>query len=405
MVFIDTNDKNLMRQLRISAREHKRRARRIRATPGASRSPVRGSWTRPRPLKNGHERPLPFSIAAFRVPAMLENLSPDVKTRRSDHATTLRQATFQVLEAADEGDALSRAVDIVLIVLICASVVAVILESIPSVEQVYGPALYSFEIFTIFVFSVEYVLRVWSAVERHVDSDAGPLLSRLRFMLSFQAIVDLLAILPFYLIAFGLFGNVDMRFLRAVRLLRVLKLTRYFAALNLLIIAIKENGNALAAAFLILVTVMLLAASGMYYFERESQPEDFGSIPAAMWWAFVTLTTVGYGDVTPITVGGKIFGALITVVGIGMVALPTSILASGYSQQLKLSTDAYREKATAALDDGVLTADEIRDLEALRIDLGLGKHTASQILDSRKVDAALAAELRRARCPNCDAYL
>ena len=120
--------------------------------------------------------------------------------------------------------------------------------------------------------------------------------------------------------------------------------------MNMVFITFRENGRALSAAFLILLTVMLLAASGMYYFERESQPVDFGSIPAAMWWAFATLTTVGYGDVTPITVGGKIFGALITVVGIGMVALPTSILASGYTQQLKVSTAVYEGKAAERMD-------------------------------------------------------
>jgi voltage-gated potassium channel len=127
----------------------------------------------------------------------------------------------------------------------------------------------------------------------------------------------------------------------------------------------------------------------MYYFEREAQPVDFGSIPAAMWWAFATLTTVGYGDVTPITAGGKVFGALITVVGIGMVALPTSILASGYSQQLRISTSLYQDKADAALDDGVLSDEEIRDLETLRLDLGLAKHTASQILDEGLIRRAL----------------
>ena len=147
--------------------------------------------------------------------------------------------------------------------------------------------------------------------------------------------------------------------------------------------------------------IMLLAASGMYYFERVSQPEDFGSIPASMWWAFATLTTVGYGDVTPITVGGKVFGALITVVGIGMVALPTSILASGYSHQLKLSASRYRDAADKALDDGVLTDDEKRDLEELRLDLGLGEHTASQILDEGAVRAALHGHGRAARCPHC----
>jgi voltage-gated potassium channel len=204
------------------------------------------------------------------------------------------------------------------------------------------------------------------------------------------------------MLAFGIMGGVDMRFLRAVRLLRVLKLTRYFAALNMLLVAVKENSRALGASFLILVTIMLLASSGMYYFERQSQPVDFGSIPAAMWWAFATLTTVGYGDVTPITVGGKIFGALITVVAIGLVALPTSILASGYSQQLKLSSDTYRRKADEALDDGILSDEELRELEALRVDLGLGKHTASQILDKGAVRAALQGNEIRTRCPHCD---
>ncbi len=336
---------------------------------------------------------------------MLQNPSVDAEPKGATGEATLREQTFRILETAQDHDGLSRAVDISLIALICASVIAVILESIPAIEQNYGASLYWFEVVTICVFSVEYMLRVWSSVEHSAAAAKRPVLHRLRYVLSFQAIVDLLAILPFYLIAFGVFGGLDMRFLRAVRLLRVLKLTRYFAAMNLLFIAVRENSRALAAAFLILVTVMLLAASGMYYFERDSQPKDFGSIPAAMWWAFATLTTVGYGDVTPITVGGKIFGALITVVGIGMVALPTSILASGYSQQLKLSTDAYRSRAAEALDDGILSDEEIRDLESLRIDLGLSKHTASQILDAGRVRAALEGGHRQPLCPTCSAPL
>ena len=336
---------------------------------------------------------------------MLEDASTSAKPRLSSRTPTLRRTVFRLMDTATENDTASRVVDVCLIVLIAASVSAVILESIPAVEQAFSAELYWFEVFTIAVFSVEYVLRVWSCVEDSSRSGKGPLRHRLRFVFSFHAIVDLLAILPFYLLTFGLFGNVDMRFLRSVRLLRVLKLTRYFAALNMLIIAVRENGRALAASFLILVTIMLLAASGMYYFERVSQPVDFGSIPAAMWWAFATLTTVGYGDVTPITVGGKIFGALITVVGIGMVALPTSILASGYSQQLKVNTAKYRDRADEALDDGVLSEDELEDLEELRLELGLGKYTASQILDEGVVRAALQVDAKRNRCPHCDELL
>ncbi len=328
--------------------------------------------------------------------------SVSTTTKPSVPPQTLRQHVYRILETSQGNSGLSKTVDVFLIALIAGSVLAVILESMPFMESRYYEVFAIFEVFTVAVFTVEYLLRTWSSVEGEQEANRTPFYARLQYMTSFHAIIDLIAILPFYLLAFGLTGSVDMRFLRAVRLLRVLKLTRYSAAMNMVFITFRENGRALSAAFLILLTVMLLAASGMYYFERESQPDDFGSIPAAMWWAFATLTTVGYGDVTPVTVGGKIFGALITVVGIGMVALPTSILASGYTQQLQVSTAVYEGKAAEALDDGVLTEDEIDDLEALRVDLGLGKHTASQILDEGRVRLAIS---QQKVCPHCKQVL
>jgi len=306
-----------------------------------------------------------------------------------------------MLENASDNDRSSRVVDVLLICLISLSVLAVILESMPGFEARHADGLALFEALTVAVFSVEYLLRVWSSVERTDFGAQHPVRARLRHIFSFYAIIDLVAILPFYVLMFYSFHAIDMRFLRAVRLLRVLKLTRYSAAMNMLLTTIRENSRALMAAFLILLTVMLLAASGMYYFERQSQPQDFGSIPAAMWWSFATLTTVGYGDVTPITVGGKIFGALITVVGIGMVALPTSILASGYSRQLKLNAAIYEGEADIALDDGIITDDEYRGLESLRVDLGLSEHTASQILDARRVQSALRHAATANTCPAC----
>ena len=183
-------------------------------------------------------------------------------------APTLRRNVFRFLETARDDDKFSKAIDIALIVLISLSVVAVVLESVPEIEARFSAQLYWFEVFTVSIFTVEYLLRVWSSVERHEVKPRSAFLSRLRFMVSFHAIIDLLAILPFYLLTFGLFGGMDMRFLRAFRLLRVLKLTRYSSALNMLILTINENLKALAAAFLILLTVMLLAASGMYYFDR-----------------------------------------------------------------------------------------------------------------------------------------
>ncbi|MGB5245493.1 MAG: ion transporter [Woeseia sp.] len=313
-----------------------------------------------------------------------------------------RHRAYELLERAGSGDRGSFYVDAVLILLITLSVTAVILESVDSLEVRFHRYFFWFEIFTVTVFTAEYVLRIWCSVEAPdlSEDQSGLHFPRLRYIVSPSAIIDLLAILPFYLLAAGLLGGGDMRFLRAVRLLRVLKLTRYSAAFDTLIKAFSENARSFVAALFILVIVMLLAATGMYYFEREAQPEEFASIPAAMWWAFATLTTVGYGDVTPITVGGKIFGAMITVIGVGMVALPTGILASAYTEQLRVRSDEYRAESKRAWEDGVIDETEASDLERLRKNLGLGRNTASQILNSEMVMAALKSEQEHA-CPHC----
>jgi len=286
---------------------------------------------------------------------VFKNFSGSSAQNNPESRRRLRANVYLILETAKHDNLTSRAADIFLITLIATNVIAVVLESLPEIAAVHGPAFHWFDRFTILVFSLEYLLRLWSIVERDPKSQQPAIAVRLRYVFSFHAVVDLLAIAPFYLATAGLLNGFDTRFLRAIRLLRILKLSRYSSALNMLILTIKDNGRALAAAFIILLIVMLMAASGMYYFERNSQPHEFGSIPAAMWWAFSTLTTVGYGDVTPITVGGKIFGALVTVVGLGMVALPTGILASAYNQQLRLRTGTFRERVSAALDDGYLS--------------------------------------------------
>ena len=317
----------------------------------------------------------------------------------------LRRRTFQVLERAENGDRLSQIADGFLIALIVLSAVAIILESIDAVYANHESWFFWFESFTVGVFTLEYGLRLWSCVEdasKGTSAQSHPMRYRLRYACSGAALIDLIAIAPFYLILLGS-GGIDMRFLRMFRLLRVLKLTRYSAALNILLQALRENARSLAAAFFILLMVMLVAATGMYHFEREAQPQAFSSIPAAMWWAFATLTTVGYGDITPITAQGRIFGALITVLGLGMVALPTGILASAYTEQLRRRSERYRRRAELALEDGMLSELEVEELEALRKALGLDKEVAEEILNFR-----IAHRLRShasASCPHCGGTL
>ena len=314
-----------------------------------------------------------------------------------------RRRIYEILETASKGDIVSRVVDIILVTLILLSVLAIVLESVQAINKKYYVLFYWFEVFSVSVFTIEYVLRIWSSVESpdNLAGNNSKLKARIKHIFTFSALIDLLAILPFYFVMFGLFSNVDMRFLRAFRLLRVLKLTRYSAAFDILIKVFKENIRAFGAAFFVLLVVMLLAATGMYYFERDSQPIAFGSILASMWWAFATLTTVGYGDVTPITVGGKVFGALITVLGVGMVALPTAILASAFSEQLHIRSNKYANQADQAYEDGVLTEQEKEDLELLREELGLGKDTAEQILNNEKQRLKNKSSHSEYSCPHC----
>ena len=312
-----------------------------------------------------------------------------------------RRRIYELLETSRDSDRASRLVDIVLIALIVISVAAVILESIPTIETAYAEIFYWLEVVTVAIFSIEYLLRLWSSVEE-TEND-GSILARLRirvrYVFSLSAMIDLLAILPFYLVLFSPSGGLDMRFLRCVRLLRVLKLTRYSNAFDMLATTFRDNIRSLAAAFFVLFIVLLLAATGMYYFERHAQPIAFRSIPDAMWWAVSTLTTVGYGDVTPITVGGKVFGALITIVGVGMVALPTGILASGYSLQSSLHSQRYQREANRALLDGTVDDEEKATLEKLRIDLSLSEHAAEQIMDNERARRP-GTETQRL-CPHC----
>ena len=151
------------------------------------------------------------------------------------------------------------------------------------------------------------------------------------------------------------FMSIDLRFLRVIRLLRIFKLTRYSGAMNLVLSVFKEEASAFFAAFFVLLMLLILASSGIYLLEHEVQPDNFGTIPDAMWWAMATLTTVGYGDVVPITPIGKLFGGFITIIGMGMVALPAGILASGFADQVHRRRTEYTEQILLISSAIVLT--------------------------------------------------
>lgn len=303
-----------------------------------------------------------------------------------------RQRIAKILDASDPSDRVGRMVDITLVILIGVNVLAIVLESVAAFYQAYRVQFIWFEAFSVIIFTIEYLLRVWSCVDNENAYKGRSISARLRYMITPMALVDLIAIIPSYI---SLFVGTDLRFLRVVRLLRVFKLTRYSSSMQVLLNVLKAEASSFMAAFFILFVLLIVASSGIYLIEHDIQPEAFGSIPSSMWWAMATLTTVGYGDVTPITAGGRFFGGCITLVGMGMVALPAGILASAFSDQLQQRRERYRAQLDFALEDGVITEQEQRELEQLKEELGLSNS------DVRELERILSSPASKTQCPHC----
>jgi voltage-gated potassium channel len=202
---------------------------------------------------------------------------------------------------------------------------------VPHIERDWGHWLHYFDLFSVGVFTIEYIARLWIAVEVPFLARIPPWKARWRFARRPYQIIDLLAILPFYV---GHLFGLDLRMLRIFRLLRFLKLSRYSPAMHTLLRVISAEAHALTGAGILFVTAVLFASTGIYYIEHTAQPEKFGSIPEAMWWAVATLSTVGYGDVAPVTAAGRFFGGIIMVTGLCILALPVAILSTGFAQEM-----------------------------------------------------------------------
>jgi voltage-gated potassium channel len=250
-----------------------------------------------------------------------------------------RARVWQLLEPAREGDRPSHTVDLLVLTLILLNVVAVIMESMPALEE-FQPAFALFNVASVLVFTAEYLARVWSCTADPRYN--GPIRGRLRYMRTPLALVDLLAVAPFYIPV----TNTDLRSLRILRLFfrlaRALKLARYDRSLRFLLEVYRAKRADLTVVIGGLLTLLLIASSLMYFAENRAQPEVFSSIPAAMWWALVTLTTVGYGDIVPVTALGKLVASFVAVLGVGMFALPAGILASGFTERKKILEEGRR---------------------------------------------------------------
>jgi voltage-gated potassium channel len=238
----------------------------------------------------------------------------------------IRRRVFEIIEKSQGNDPASSVFDVSLIVLILLNIAAVIAASFSGFAASHAAGLHRFEVFSIIIFTVEYVLRLWTAPNKYPEAKHP----YLKHSFSASAIMDLLAILPFFL---PFLIPVDLRFLRVIRLLRIVrifKLSRYNRAMDLMILVLRNEREKIMMTVFMTVIMLILSASIMYHIENSVQPEQFSNIPETIWWAVATLTTVGYGDVYPVTVAGKILGGVIAILGVGLVALPAGIIGSGF---------------------------------------------------------------------------
>lgn len=244
---------------------------------------------------------------------------------------TFRRKLYRTLEPSEKGGVMERIFEIILVTIIILNIIVIVVGSIKVMFEAYEPYFYMFEVFSVFFFTVEYIARVYSIVENPKYHD--PIQGRLKYMGTGMAIVDLLAFIPFYLS----FLPLDLRFLRIFRLMglfRMFKVARYMHALTMFKRVINDRREQLVLSFIFILFILVIISTIMFYVEREAQPEKFTSIPATMWWGIATLTTVGYGDMVPITALGRVLGGMFAITGVGLLALPAGILSSGFFEMM-----------------------------------------------------------------------
>ena len=307
----------------------------------------------------------------------------------------IRRKAYRIMEMQDGDSKLSLAVNWFIMALILVNVVGVILETVETLHAQWHGWFGALEIFSVAVFTLEYLTRLWVCVESHRFSDGWR--GRLRYAITPMALIDLMAIAPVFI---HMIFPIDARILRVFRLLRVFKLSRHFTMLGVLGVVLKREAKTLLSAIFIMLVLSIISASGIYLAEHKVQPEAFGNIPRAMWWAIVTLTTVGYGDVVPQTNIGRFFGAFITMIGVGMAALPAGIIASGFTGEVERRRERYETLARSLLKDGRLDEKDRKALIKAREEWGIDRGDALQIIRKAVVDSEVLHE-GSVTCPHC----
>ncbi len=245
----------------------------------------------------------------------------------------IKYHVYDILVETDDDELIDKVVAVLLLILILISSLVVILETVDSLNQQYGRIFHTVEMIAAVIFAIEYILRLWVAT--YTAEYSRPIWGRIKYAFSPLAIIDLLAIMTAILPLIFTMDLMFIRFLRVFRLFRLLKLNRYVESLNRLDDVVRAKKEELLVMLAMIAMLLLFSSSLMYLVEHEAQPDKFPDIPSAMWWGVATLTTVGYGDVFPITGLGKLLGGCVALLGVGMFALPAGLLASGFADEIR----------------------------------------------------------------------
>jgi len=320
-----------------------------------------------------------FKLLRLFYPAYLEFIE-----RNRDK--TLRQKVYALVNETPDSGKLHEIFEFIIVLWVLISVTCVILESVESINYYFHVEFIIIDTIAVAIFSTEFLMRIYSCTEdpKYQHWLAG----RINFSRQFSSLIDIVAIAPFFLESL-LDHLFDLRFLRVFRLMRLFKLGRHSAATKSLFYVIQREWPVMKAAIFIMLMLVMLAACLGYLFEHEAQPDKFENIPQSIYWAVITLASVGYGDISPVTPAGRTITIILALLGIGIFAIPAAILASAFSDQLRIERETMKQELYEMLGDGKISPEErtIIDAEAKR--LHLSKAEVDRLLEKAKIELGL----------------
>lgn len=305
---------------------------------------------------------------------------------------TFRQKLYALIYPSDFGGSLQGIFDMFIVTWVIISVVCVVLESVSSIHYILNIQFIIIDAIAVGIFTIEYCLRLYCCVENPEYNH--PLTGRLKQAKSTSSIIDFLAILPFFLEIF-LHHLIDLRFLRVFRLMRLLKLNRYTEATSTLTKVIARELPVLSASAFIMLLLVILTASLGYLFEHDAQPDKFENIPQSIYWAVITLASVGYGDIAPVTGMGRFMTIILALLGIGIFAIPAALLSSAFTDQLRIERETLKNELYEMLSDGVLDDEEIAFINKEAKRLHLNDDEVERLIDRAIKDRELKEDVSK----------